>query len=119
MSSDDIPESDGKSDRRLRNFAKRLFREDEGDNQSEDSPKASNREILGAILETGDKAKTEVVKMVGREVRTYLEALDIHNDVRQLLTNYSLEIKASVHLKPLVKEGANETQETDKKSSDD
>jgi hypothetical protein len=119
MSSDDVPDNDGKSDRRLRNFAKRLFREEEGENQSEDSPKASNREILGAILETGDKAKTEVVKMVGREVRSYLEALDIHNDVRQLLTNYSLEVKASIHLKPLNEEGANETEESDKKPSDD
>lgn len=59
------------------------------------------REMFGAVLETGDKAKTEVVRMVAREVRAYLEALEIGEDIRDLLTNYSLEVHASLHLRPL------------------
>lgn len=57
--------------------------------------------LLGAVLETGDKAKTEMVRMLGREVRTYLEALELHKDLHHIVTNYSLEVQASIHLKPL------------------
>ena len=39
--------------------------------------------------------------MIAREFRSYLEALELHKDLHHLLTNYSLEVKASVHLKPL------------------
>jgi hypothetical protein len=59
------------------------------------------RDLFGSVLETGDKAKTEIVRMVAREVRSYLEALELHKDLHHLLTNYSLEVKASVHLRPL------------------
>jgi hypothetical protein len=57
--------------------------------------------LLGALLETGDKAKTEMVRMLAREVRSYLEALELHKDLHHLLTNYSLEVNASFNLKPL------------------
>lgn len=123
---------------RLRNLARRIFREidpdsarEEGDFDDEDgvlpsgdsvdpaeprSSRASARSgtrgdrerhrgdpwaLLGAVLETGDKAKSEMVRMLAREVRTYLEALELHKDLHHLLTNYSLEVNASFHLKPL------------------
>ena len=60
------------------------------------------REILGAMLETSDKAKTEVVKLVAREVRTYLEELKVMDDLKDLMTSHSLELKVSMNLKPLV-----------------
>ena len=94
----DIQDNEKRRERRIRDFARRIFREDSDSDEGQRTP---NRELLGAILETGDKAKSEVVRMIGREVRTYLEALDLHNDIHNLLTNYSLEVKASVHLKPL------------------
>lgn len=59
------------------------------------------RAVLGALLETGDKARTEMVRLVAREVRSYLEALELHKDLHHLLTHYSLEVKASIHLAPL------------------
>ena len=59
------------------------------------------REILGAMLETSDKAKTEVVKLVAREVRTYLEELKVMDDLKDLMTSHSLELKVSMNLKPL------------------
>lgn len=94
----DYPDNEKRRERRIRDFARRIFREE---SDSDDGQRPPNREILGAILETGDKAKSEIVRMIGREVRTYLEALDLHNDIHNLLTNYSLEVKASIHLKPL------------------
>lgn len=59
------------------------------------------REILGAMLETSDKAKTEVVKLVAREVRTYLEELKVMDDLREMMTSHSLELNVSMSLKPL------------------
>ena len=60
------------------------------------------KDVLGAVLEGSDKAKTEVVRAVAREVRHYLEELGLKDDIHNLLTNYSLEVHASVNLKRLV-----------------
>ena len=55
--------------------------------------------LLSTVLETSDKAKTEAVKMMAREVRSYLDALELKEAVQEVMTSYSLEI--SVSLKPL------------------
>jgi hypothetical protein len=60
--------------------------------------------LLGSFLETGDKAKTEIIRMIAKEIRSYLEALEIHKDLKHVLTNYSLEVKASINLKELIQE---------------
>jgi hypothetical protein len=91
---------------RLRDVARRIFGEGDPPEAEEGRPEPSPsrheaRDLLAAFLETGDKAKTEIVRMVAREVRSYLEALELHKDLHHLLTNYSLEVKASVHLRPL------------------
>ena len=65
---------------------------------------ASASRVLGAVIDGGDKAKTELVRMVAREVRTYLEGLGLHEDVRHLMTNYSLDVSASFRLRPLSEE---------------
>lgn len=59
------------------------------------------RDVVGALLDSSDRVKTETVRMIGREVRTYLEGLGLEDDVHNLLTNYSLEVHASINLKPL------------------
>ena len=59
------------------------------------------RELLGAMLETSDRAKTEVVKMVAREVRTYLQELRVMDDLKDIMTSHSLELRMSMNLKPL------------------
>jgi hypothetical protein len=59
------------------------------------------KEALGAVIDTSDKAKTEIIRMVGREVRAYLEGLGMKDGILHLLTHYSLEVNASLHLKPL------------------
>jgi hypothetical protein len=81
---------------RLRDIARRLIGDD-------DEKGISPREVLGAVIDSGDKAKTEVVRMVAREVRTYLEGLGLHEDIRHVMTNYSLDVNASFSLKPLGK----------------
>lgn len=106
------PGADRHREPRLRDIARRLMREVEdaaGEDRprNEDRPRGEERsrmdarEVLGAVLETGDKAKTEVVRMVAREVRNYLEELRAGEALHDLLTNYSVEVHASFHLRPL------------------
>ncbi len=59
------------------------------------------KEMVGAVLEGGDKAKTEIVRVVAREVRNYLEELGLKEDLNHLLTNYALEAKVSLNLRRL------------------
>ena len=87
MSKDESKEEPNKSV--LRSIARKLRKT--GDDES----------LLGSMLETGDKAKTEIVRMLAKEVRGYLEALELHKDLKHILTNYSLEINASFSLKEL------------------
>jgi len=87
---------------RLRDIAKRLLSDEE------DRIGVSPREVLGAVIDGGDKAKSELVRMVAREVRTYLEGLGLHEDLRHIMTNYSLDVHASFRLKPLAPESLGE-----------
>lgn len=107
--SDDKPAEEKESAPRgrpsLRGIARRLLRDgepasdEEGGERREDS--SMTRDLLIAALATGDKARMEIVRLVAREVRGYLEALELHKDLHHLITNYSLEVHASVSLKPL------------------
>jgi hypothetical protein len=107
MSEDKTGEDDREDRNRpgLRNLARRIFEGEE--ERGEGAPRAERpgeerrtRELLISALATGDKAKTEIVRLVAREVRSYLEALELHKDLHYLLTNYSLEVQASFSLKP-------------------
>lgn len=89
---EDRPDGDETVQRnRLLRFARRLMDRRE---IAEDT-----RDLLLSLASTSDKAKTEAVKMVAREVRNYLEELKLKEDLRALMTGYSLEI--SLRLKPL------------------
>lgn len=65
------------------------------------APLRRTNELFDALLDGSDKVKTEAVRQVGKEVRTYLEGLGLDDAVLHLLTNYSLEVNASLRLKPL------------------
>ncbi len=57
------------------------------------------RELVSGLLDTGDRAKNEAVKLVAREVRSYLEALQLKEELVRIVRSHSLEI--SLRLKPL------------------
>lgn len=59
------------------------------------------KELASTLLETSDRAKSEMVRMVAREVRNYLDELKLKEDVLELVRSHSLEINMSIHLKPL------------------
>ncbi|MEZ4240429.1 MAG: hypothetical protein R3F59_30600 [Myxococcota bacterium] len=80
----------GRSSRVLK-FARRLMDRRE---LAEDT-----KELLHAVLNTSDKAKTEAVRLMAREFRSYLKELKLKEDLIKLATSHSLEI--SISLKPL------------------
>lgn len=85
---------------RFRRFGRRIM----GD-EGEGKPfRIEAREVLGALLEGSDKAKSEIVRAVAREVRIYLEEMGLKDDIKNLMTNYSFEVKASVHLRKLAED---------------
>ena len=114
----DPPDHDSRETSRFRRLGRRLFGEgEEREREGRDAERAEERgeerkhsvrldarEVLGAIWEGGDRAKTEVVRAVAREVRNYIEELGLKEDLRNLMTNYSLEVKASIHLRRLAPE---------------
>lgn len=57
--------------------------------------------MLSAVLETSDWARAEMVRLVGKEVRMYLDALELKEDLLHLVRSHSLEVHASFRLKPL------------------
>lgn len=92
MSNDEPNEADPKGPGgRFRRLGRRILGEGEA------SGRFSARDMVDAVLEGSDKAKTEVVRVVAREVRNYLEELGL----REVLTDYSLEVHASINLRKL------------------
>ncbi len=93
---------------RLRDFARRILaerppreRDSEHDTEREGYvPLEVAKDAMASILETGDRAKTEMVRMVAREVRHYLDELQLVEGMEHMLRNYSLEIHASLSLEP-------------------
>ena len=82
---------------------------DTTEEHSQEGEKSNRWELIASLLESGDRAKSNVIKLLGREVRQAIEALELHKDVLNLLQNHSLEIQASIHLKPLDEQGSNDT----------
>ncbi len=104
-------EGDGRRERhegRLRDFARRILaerppRERDPDDDVEREgyvPLEVAKDAMASILETGDRAKTEMVRMVAREVRHYLDELQLVEGLEHMLRNYTLEVHASLSLEP-------------------
>ena len=102
--SDEVPrEGRARTEHRLRDFARRILpeRNEKGEREKGDR-EIQFREAVVALLETGDRAKTEMIRLLAREFRSYLTELKVGDGLHYLLTNYSLEVHASLNLKPLV-----------------
>ncbi len=84
------PDDEGSKARVLR-FAKRLLDRRE---LAEDT-----KELVSAVISSSDKAKNEVLRLVAREVRTYLKEIPIREELAKLMKDYSLEV--SIRLKPI------------------
>lgn len=58
------------------------------------------KEIVSGAAQLGLRGKEELVGIVAREVRSYMEKLQIGDDIRAFLTSHTLEVNASLRLKP-------------------
>ncbi|MET0341056.1 MAG: hypothetical protein ABW252_08635 [Polyangiales bacterium] len=58
------------------------------------------REIAGAVLNQLDETKNDVVRIIAREVRDFLEATDLANEIKNALTSLSFEVRTEVRFIP-------------------
>lgn len=89
----------------------------------QDAPEAEKigteaKEVFSSLWQMGDKARMEGLRLVAKEVRGYMEAMEIHKDLHNLLTNYSLEVTTSFRLKPLKKTKKHKRDDSEEDSDD-
>jgi len=58
------------------------------------------REIAGAVLGQLDDTKNDVVRIIAREVRDFLEATDLAGEIKAALTSLSFEVRTEVRFIP-------------------
>lgn len=118
MSKNDSDTPDETADREggLGDLASRLFRVGTeavsvgAERIREKSGELHPKDLVSGAANLGAKGKDELVTMIAGEVRGYLNKLRVGEELRSLLTDHSLEVSASVRLKPVPKEeGATES----------
>jgi len=58
------------------------------------------KEALGFILSQADRTKTEVSRVIGDELRRFLNSELLRQELLQMLTGVTVEVKAEVRLRP-------------------
>lgn len=58
------------------------------------------KEALGYIVSQADKTKGEVSRVIGEEIRRFLNSEILRQELLQMLTGVTVEIKAEVKLRP-------------------
>jgi hypothetical protein len=57
------------------------------------------KDIVGSLVENAKSTKTEFVAGVKNELKTYLDKIDLSNEIEKIVENYDFEIKATISLK--------------------
>lgn len=57
------------------------------------------KELASSVVNLTARGREEVLNLVVREVKSYLERLNLMEEFHALVTNYSLEVHASIRLK--------------------
>jgi hypothetical protein len=58
------------------------------------------KDALAFLLSQAEKSRAEVARVVTQEVRRFLEGETLHRELWKLLTSVTLEVNASIQLKP-------------------
>ena len=58
------------------------------------------KDALGFLVAQADKTRGEVTRVVSQEVRRFLESDTMQREIWKLLTSVTLEVNASIQLKP-------------------
>ncbi len=58
------------------------------------------KELIGALLAQADRTKQDLVRILGEEVRRFLESSQLHEELFKLLTDVTIEVKTEIKLHP-------------------
>ena len=58
------------------------------------------KDALAFLLSQADKTRTEVARVVTQEMRRFLESETLRREIWKLLTGVTLEVNATIQLKP-------------------
>jgi len=58
------------------------------------------KELLGLILAHADEARSEIYKVVVREIRDFLDRANLADEITRVLTGVTLEVKTQVRFVP-------------------
>jgi len=64
------------------------------------------KEVLAGAVAQAERTKAEIVRMVGTELRSFLEGAKLRQELLELLTQVTFEVKAEVAIKPRAPAGA-------------
>jgi len=57
------------------------------------------KEVIGAVVAQADRTKSDIARVVGTEVRSFLESTRMREEVVRMLTQIRLEVRAEVGFK--------------------
>ena len=57
------------------------------------------KEVIGAVVAQADRTKTDIARVVGTEVRSFLESTRMREELVRMLTQMRLEVRAEVGFK--------------------
>ena len=115
-----------REDRRLMDLARKLvrggtevvistqdaIRERAGDIKSKEIPK----ELVESVAHITARTKDELVGLMAREFKNYLEKLDLVGETRSIIEQYSLDVNMTIRLRP---NGAFEDRESSEEEETD
>jgi hypothetical protein len=57
------------------------------------------KDIVGGLVENAKNTKTEFVAGVKNELKSYLDKIDLSNEIDKIVEKYDFEVKATISLK--------------------
>ncbi|HZR10635.1 MAG TPA: hypothetical protein VFA79_18760 [Myxococcales bacterium] len=63
------------------------------------------KDALAFLMSQADKTRTEVARVVTQEVRRFLESDTLRREIWKMISGVTLEVTASIHLKPSSESG--------------
>ena len=57
------------------------------------------KDIVGSLVENAKNTKTEFVNSVKNELKTYLDKINLSDEIDKIVEKYDFEIKATISLK--------------------
>jgi hypothetical protein len=76
------------------------------------------KDALAFLIGQADKTRSEVARVVTQEVRRFLESETLRREIWKLLNGITLEVNATIHLKPSGEAALKAKMKTRKKESE-